>query len=150
LTPGQSAVYRTEFEAGADMLASPSANISFGMLDDAGWVSVNGQLAGESHDWAGHPSFTLRKFLREGKNTIAVAVQNVANSGGVNKGVSLEIEGKPVPAQWKRSVFNGLAQIIVQAGKEPGTIALTARADGMASTGLNISASTAVPRPGVP
>ena len=55
-----------------------------------------------------------------------------------------------ITGQWKRSVFNGLAEVIVQAGKEPGTIALTARADGLDSTPLNITANAAVPRPAVP
>ncbi|HUD83812.1 MAG TPA: beta-galactosidase GalA [Candidatus Saccharimonadales bacterium] len=150
LTPGQSAIYRADFEAGADMLASPSTAVNFGTIDDDGWVYLNGHLVGESHDWTSHPSFELRKFLHEGKNTIAVAVHNGEGSGGVNKGVSLEIADQPIHPQWKRSVFNGLAQVIVQAGKEPGTLALTARADGLGETPLNISAGAAVPRPAVP
>jgi beta-galactosidase len=125
-------------------------SVNFGMIDDDGWVYVNGKLAGESHDWAGHPSFDVRKFLHEGRNTIAVTVHNGESSGGVNKGVSLEIADKPVQPQWKRSVFNGLAQIIVQGGKEPGTLVLTARADGLSSTAVNISANAAIPRPAVP
>jgi beta-galactosidase len=132
------------------MLASTSAAVNFGRIDDDGWVYVNGRLAGESHDWSGHPSFDLRKFLHEGRNTIAVAVHNGEGSGGVNNGVSLEIADQPVAPQWKRSVFNGLAQVIVQAGKEPGTLALTARSDGLEATALNISAGAAVPRPAVP
>jgi beta-galactosidase len=150
LTPGHSAIYRTDFEAGADMLASPSTAVNFGTIDDDGWVYLNGHLVGESHDWTSHPSFELRKFLHEGKNTIAVAVHNGEGSGGVNKGVSLEIADQPIQPQWKRSVFNGLAQVIVQAGKEPGTLALTARADGLSETPLNISAGAAVPLPAVP
>jgi beta-galactosidase len=150
LTPGQSAIYRAEFESGADMQASASAAVSFGKIDDDGWVYVNGHLTGESHDWSGHPSFELGKFLHAGKNTIAVAVHNGEGSGGVNKGVSVVIEDKPIEPQWKRSVFNGLAQVIVQAGKEPGTLALTAHADGLGGTALNITAGAAVPRPAVP
>ncbi len=150
LTPGQSAVYRASFEADADMLASPSVSASFGMIDDDGWVYLNGQFAGESHDWSAHQSFDLRKFLHDGKNTIAVAVHNGANSGGINKGVSLAIAEKPVTPQWKRSVFNGLAELIVQAGKEAGTIALTAHAEGLSAAELNITANAAAPRPAVP
>ena len=55
-----------------------------------------------------------------------------------------------ITGQWQRSVFNGLAEVIVQAAEEPGTIALTARADGLDSTPLNITANAAVPRPAVP
>ena len=140
----------THFDASADMLASDSVAAAFGMIDDDGWVYVNGHLAGESHDWSAHPSFEVRKFLHDGRNTIAVVVHNNESSGGVNKGVQLEIADKPVPAQWKRSVFNGLAQVIVQSSKEPGTLALTASGDGLGATVLNIPANAAVPRPAVP
>jgi beta-galactosidase len=150
LTPGQNAVYRTQFTADAGTLASSSVAASFGMIDDEGWVYINGQLAGESHDWTAHPSFELRKFLHEGTNMIAVAVHNNDGEGGINNGVSLEVAEKPVPLQWKRSTFNGLAEIIVQSSQEPGTLVLTARADGLSDGTLNISANQATPRAAVP
>jgi beta-galactosidase len=150
LTPGQNAVFRTQFTADADTLASSSVAASFGMIDDEGWVYINGQFAGESHDWSAHPSFELRKFLHEGTNTMAVALHNNDGEGGINNGVSLEVAEKPVPIQWKRSVFNGLAEIIVQSSKEPGTLVLTAHADGLSDGTLNISANEAVPRAAVP
>jgi beta-galactosidase len=150
LTPGQSAVYRAEFDAGPEIIASTSTIINFGTIDDNGWVYVNGQFAGESHDWAGHPSFAVRKFLHEGKNTIAVAVQNVGNTGGINNNVSMDIADRPIQPQWKRSVFNGLAQIIVQAGKEPGTLSLRAHANGLEDITQDITAAKALPRPSVP
>jgi beta-galactosidase len=150
LTPGQNAIYRTSFDVGAEMVSSPSVILNFGTIDDDGWVYVNGQLAGESHDWAGHPSFAAGKFLHEGKNTIAVVVKNVGGAGGINRGVSMEIADKPTPVQWKRSVFNGLAEVIVQGSKEPGTIVLTAHSEGLQEATLNISAESATPRPAVP
>jgi hypothetical protein len=84
------------------------------MIDDEGWVYVNGQMAGESHDWQAAPSFDVKRFLHPGTNTIAVAVANASGAGGVNKGVTLLFQDKPELPEWKRSVFNGLAQIIVQ------------------------------------
>jgi hypothetical protein len=93
---------------------------------------VNGQLAGESHNWNDAPSFDIRKFLHSGDNTIAVAVKNNDGPGGVNKGVTLELTKPPIPANWQRSVFNGLAQVIVQAGSGAGAIQLKAHADGLA------------------
>ena len=51
---------------------------------------------------------------------------------------------------WKRSVFNGLAQVIVQAGRDAGEIRLTARADGLADTTTVIHAEAHAPRPSVP
>jgi hypothetical protein len=47
-------------------------------------------------------------------------------------------------------VFNGLAQVIVQADKQPGTLTLTARAPGLERATVNITAGAAVPRPVVP
>ena len=57
LTPGQSAVFRTHFTATPQELAAPAVLLTFGMIDDDGWVYVNGQLAGQSHDWTAQPSF---------------------------------------------------------------------------------------------
>lgn len=42
------------------------------------------------------------------------------------------------PTAWKRSVFNGLAQVLLQAGKMAGDIQLTARAEGLTGTTLVI------------
>jgi beta-galactosidase len=43
------------------------------------------------------------------------------------------------PAQWKRSVFNGLAQVIVQSTREAGEIRLTATSPGLAPAVLRIA-----------
>ncbi len=55
----------------------------------------------------------------------------------------------PAPAS-QRSAFNGLAQVIVQAGKEAGAIKLTARAEGLAPVELTITAMPAALRVSVP
>jgi beta-galactosidase len=150
LRPNASAVFRAHFSlTGADAAAADLA-VNFGMIDDDGWVYVNGKFVGESHDWQAAPAFDLRKFVRTGTNTIAVIVHNRAGQGGLNNGVAVEIREKPLPAGWKRSVFNGLAQIIVQAGSEAGEIKLTARADGLAPATLTLTAQPATPKPRVP
>ncbi|HEX3716885.1 MAG TPA: beta-galactosidase GalA [Verrucomicrobiae bacterium] len=149
LTPGQNAVFRAQFGADDAMMAAKSVAVSFGMIDDDGWVYVNGHLAGESHDWTAHPSFDLRKFLHEGTNTIAVVVHNNEGQGGLNQGISLEVEEKPIEPHWKRSVFNGLAEVIVQSEQETGTLVLTAHGDGLNGATLNITANAATPRPAV-
>jgi len=51
---------------------------------------------------------------------------------------------------WQRSLFNGLAQIIVQAGREPGELHLTARAAGLQPASLTLSASSAPARASIP
>ena len=96
-TPNQSAVFRTHFAAKAEDLAARNITLRFGMIDDEGWVYVNGQLVGESHDWSSSPVFDIRRFLRAGENTMAVAVKNNEGQGGLNKGVAVEIEDKLVP-----------------------------------------------------
>jgi beta-galactosidase len=152
LKPNESAVFRTRFEGAANLLNARNIVLNFGMIDDEGWVYVNGRLVGESHvkgDW--QPSFEIRPFVHAGANSIAVAVKNNGGPGGVNKGASLTIVDKPAfKLPWQRSVFNGLAQIIVQAGKEPGEIHLTAHCEGLSETTLDISAERATPRPCVP
>ena len=50
---------------------------------------------------------------------------------------------------WQRSLFSGLAQIIVQSTKEPGDIKLTAKADGLTPATLTIPAQPVTPRPAV-
>jgi beta-galactosidase len=104
---------------------------------------VNGKRVGISRDWQVPYTFDVKKFLHTGTNTIAVAVQNDHGSGGVNKGVELQFQENPVPPQWSRSVFNGLAQVLVQSTKEPGEIRLTASADGLAPATTTITAQTA-------
>ena len=143
------AVYRTRCTLSEADLAA-SILLTFGMIDDEGWVYVNGQAAGESHDWNLPPSFAPRKFLHAGENTIAVVVNNKEGSGGVGKSASLELQDKPVPVVWKRSVFNGLAQLIVQSAKEPGELQLTARSEGLAPATLSLRAQPCAARPTAP
>ncbi|HXI69823.1 MAG TPA: beta-galactosidase GalA [Verrucomicrobiae bacterium] len=50
---------------------------------------------------------------------------------------------------WQRSLFSGLAQIIVQSTKEPGEIKLTARADSLTPVTLTIPSQPATPRPAI-
>ena len=150
LSPGQSAVFRTHFALKAEDLAARTIPITFGMIDDEGWLYVNGQLVGESHEWAASPVFDLRKFLHAGENSIAVAVKNNEAQGGLNKGVKLEMRYPPLPPDWKRSVFNGLGQIIVQSTRAPGELKLTARAEGLAPVTLSVPAQPCRVRPRAP
>ena len=50
----------------------------------------------------------------------------------------------------RRKVFNGLAQVIVQATKSPGPMELTATGEGLKATTITINAEPAPPRPAVP
>jgi beta-galactosidase len=150
LNGNEQAVFRKKISLTGQDLAAAAVELRVGMIDEDGWVYVNGQKSGESHDWQSPPVFDLKPFLHAGENTIAIGVANWDSEGGLNKGVSLEFQEKPVAADWKRSVFNGLAQIIVQSTKEPGEIKLTASAEGLSPVTTVISSQPSTPRPSVP
>ncbi len=149
LVEGENGVFRSHVTVSEQDLAVETVRLSFGMIDDDGWVYVNGQMAGESHDWQATPSFDVKRLLHPGTNTIAVAVANGAGPGGVNKGVTLLFQEKTVVPEWKRSVFNGLAQIIVQSTGQPGEILLTATSS-VSRKVLALQAQSAPLRPAVP
>lgn len=54
------------------------------------------------------------------------------------------------PPRWKRRLFNGLAQVIVQSSREPGTLMLTAKTGNLRAGAVMIKAAPATPRPSVP
>jgi hypothetical protein len=78
-----------------------------------------------------------------------VAVANGSGAGGVNKGVTLLFQEKPELPVWKRSVFNGLAQVIVQSTGQPGEILLTATSADLSRKVLALQAQAAPLRPAV-
>ena len=131
LEEGQSAVYRAHVKLTEKDLDAPGVRIQFAGADDHGWYFVNGQLVGESHDWQEQSSFDIRQLLHPGDNLIVVSVKNDGGTGGLNPNVNIEITGKPVSTPWARSLFNGLAQILVQSSNTPGEIKLTGSADGL-------------------
>jgi beta-galactosidase len=150
LVEGENGVFRGHVIVTEQDLAVENIRLSFGMIDDEGWVYVNGQMAGESHDWQVTPVFDVKRFLHPGTNTIAVAVANGSGAGGVNKGVTLLFQEKPEVPEWKRSVFNGLAQVIVQSARQPGEILLTVTSPGLSRKVLALQAQSAPLRPSVP
>ncbi len=71
-------------------------------------------------------------------------------TGGLNPDVNVEIIGQPAAPAWSRSVFNGLAQVIVQSTKDAGEIKLTASADGLKPVTTTIATLSSNGRPAVP
>jgi beta-galactosidase len=72
---------------------------------------------------------------------------------GVGNGspVSHEADQFPEGMVWQRSLFNGLAQVIVKTRRgEPGKIALSATAEGLAPARVEIAAATCPLKPSVP
>jgi beta-galactosidase len=150
LKENETAIYRAHVKVSQDDLNSPGVQIRFACIDDHGWVFVNNQRVGESHDWSAQPTFDIKRALHAGDNVIAVGVKNDAGTGGLNPDVNVEITGQSQAAPWSRSLFNGLAQVIVQSSREAGEIKLTASADGLQSGSATVQTVPGGLRPSVP
>ena len=91
-------------------------------------------------------------ILRPGKNIYAiVGTQLVKQSRWENlntdPGIIQVITPMPV---WKRSVFNGLAQVIVQSSQQPGKITLMATSQGLSEAVLKLETQATTLRPAAP
>jgi len=150
LQEGETGVFRAHFNLTEAELANPGAQVRFGSIDDRGWIFVNNQRVGESSDWSAQPVYDLKKTLHAGDNVIAVGVRNDSGTGGLEPAVNVELVGQPVAVGWSRSVFNGLAQVLVQATKDAGAIQLTARTAGLPPVTTTITTQSVPPRPSVP
>ena len=149
-TENTTAIYRAHLKLTAEDLNNPGVLIRFAGCDDEGWYFVNGQCVGESHDWQAQPQFDIKQFLHAGDNVIAVGVKNNGGEGGLNPDVNVDVIGKATASPWSRSLFNGLAQVIVQSTKDAGEIKLTASADGLQSVTATIQTAAGPMRPSVP
>jgi beta-galactosidase len=149
-TPDTTAVYRAHFTLTEEDLKGVGAQICFGGCDDEGWYFVNGRFVGESHDWQAQPIFDIKKIVHAGDNVVAVGVNNGVGSGGLNPNVTVKIIGHAGVPPWSRSLFNGLAQILVQSTRDAGEIKLTATADGLAPATAAVQTQSCTPRPSLP
>ena len=149
-TPDTTAIYRAHFKLTEDDLKGAGAQICFCGCDDEGWYFVNGQFVGESHDWQAQPIFDIKKFVHAGDNVVAVGVNNGVGQGGLNPNVTVKIMGNTSAAPWSRSLFNGLAQIIVQSTQDAGEIKLTASTGGLKPATATVTTESCSGRPSVP
>jgi beta-galactosidase len=116
-------------------------------VGDTQSIYVNGHVLGQNlkPDAVGYEYALDRGFLRPGRNVVTIYATRFSDA---NKRMQLFEWNGPGPAavqvvappeQWKRSVFNGLAQVIVQSTREAGEIRLTATSPGLASAVLRIA-----------
>ena len=147
---GRMAVYRAHLQLTEADLSTPGVRIRFHGCGGQGWYFVNGQLVGQSRKWEDQPSFDIKQHLHPGDNVIAVGVRHGGSWGGLNPNVLLEISPKGSPVNWSRSLFNGLAQIIVQSTETTGEIKLTATADGLKPATATVETRSAPLRPFAP
>ncbi|HLP15594.1 MAG TPA: beta-galactosidase GalA [Bacteroidota bacterium] len=105
-------------------------------------VYINGHLlASDIKRNARGQSYTLdSRWLKNGKNEYAVTGQRFRKTHQWDEpNTDPGLVGIRVRAgNWKRSLFNGLAQIIVQSTTEPGTIVLKASGEGITPATLTI------------
>ena len=149
-TPETTAIYRAHVRLTEEDLTGIGAQICFSGCDDEGWYFVNGRFVGESHDWQAQPIFDIKKFVHAGDNVIAVGVNNGVGSGGLNPNVAVKIFGNASVPPWSRSLFNGLAQIIVQSTREAGEFKLTASSESLKPATATVQTQPCAPRPAVP
>ncbi len=147
-------VYRGSFESPQNANGATCA-LELRSLGGQQSVYLNGQLIAENVSSA-NPAHEINlpaDALRPGKNIIAIV--NDMRAGG--RGARGANEGNPglirvtLPAaNWKRSLFSGLAQVIVQSSGQPGEITLTAKSRGLTDGVLNLHAEQAAWRPSIP
>lgn len=123
MKPNTTAVFRTTFES------TDADTLTIGQMDDEGWVYLNGEQVMHGTEWDKSYSASIKGKLKAGMNVLVVVVKNNANVGGLGRGVRLSA---PAPAaQWSRSLFHGLAQVIVQSDRSGSDIVLTAKSPGL-------------------
>jgi beta-galactosidase len=117
-------------------------------------IFINGHLlASNIKRDAPNQAFRLdHKFLKPGKNDYAVTGQRFRKTyqwdePNTDPGLVQTISPS---AQWRRSLFNGLAQIIVQSTTQPGEIKLKATAEGVPQAEIKIQTQPVAPRLAVP
>jgi beta-galactosidase len=150
LKENESAFYRAHIKLAPEDLDNPEVLLRFASIDDEGWVYVNGKCVGESRDWLDTPTFDAKQALHAGDNVIAVGVRNYDGSGGVKPDVIVQIVSRPVGAVWSRSLFNGLAEIIVQSTREAGEIKLAASSERLKPATAVVKTVAAPVRPSMP
>ena len=147
----EQAIFRSQFPVNENDLTNAAAvELSFDMIDDDGYIFVNGHRVGQTHVYQMPALFEVKSYLHPGTNTIAVGVVNFGGPGGLTKGVTLEYGQPPIPPHWQRSTFNGLAQVLVQSTREPGEIKLTATAEGLTPVAQTIESTESKLQASVP
>ena len=149
LNEGETAVFRANVNVTQEDLANPALQIRFANLGDFGTVYVNGYRIDRFSDWGPPAPFPVKNRLHTGDNVIAVWLSKQSNRGGLAD-ARLEIVATPTTGDWSRSVFNGLAQVIVQSTLTPGEIKLGATADGLKAGIVSVTTTPTTPRPSLP
>jgi beta-galactosidase len=150
LGPNDRAVFRTRISVSQEELAAPGVELWFGKIDGDGTVFLNGRKVAPSGDSHAASVYDVKTLLRPGENSVAVTIANWGDAAGLNKGVMLRLVDPPRPSEWRRSVFAGLAQVIVQTTGTAGTIELEARSTGLALATISLTTGASATRARLP
>jgi beta-galactosidase len=144
------AVFRTRFRVSAEHLAASGVELWFGKIDGGVFLYINGRKIAPAGDSRVPSVYDVKKLLRPGENSIAVTIANWGEAAGLNKGVMLRLVDPPRSPEWRRSVFGGLAQVIVQTTGEGGKVKLTAESNALAPATVALDARPVARRPVLP
>ena len=137
-------VYRTDFEL-PENFNNSKINLFYNSIGQSQSIYINGKLiANAIPENKKGDTFVLDKTnLHTGKNSIAIVAIPLVYKykwGTVNTNPGTIQILTPAPT-WKRSLFNGLAQVILQATGEAGEITLTATSNGLKTAQIKINAT---------
>jgi beta-galactosidase len=138
--PAGTNIYRGAFEL-ADTKGT-TVSLLLRSLGEQQWIYFNGkQIAGTYGSGGSTQQFDFDSAaLRAGRNVIAIIATPPAAGRGGRGGQAAPARGNPAVVKvvtqtegWKRNLFNGLAQVIVQStGRQEGEITLTATSGNLA------------------
>jgi beta-galactosidase len=131
-------------------LKLPAIELWFGRINGNATLYVNGVKVADASDGSSASIFEVKSLLHPGENSIALLARTWGPTGGISRGVAWRKIADPAPTRWSRSVFNGLAQIIVQSSKHAGELRLTANGSGLSTGTIELKALPSTSRPFVP
>ncbi len=151
-TAAQANVYRGIFELPEDM-ENTSVSLFLRSFGEEQSFYFNGQSIAQNvrRDNAGHEFDLDQAMLRPGKNVIAVVASTEQGTsrigrggrGGTGRGTVRIIT---LAGDWKRSLFNGLAQVIAQSTPQPDEVTLTASSPGLSPAVIKLQTRPAALR----
>jgi beta-galactosidase len=150
----QPTVYRGVFEM-SENDSGAKLSLALRSVGEEQSFYINGQPVAQKvrRSNARHEFDLPPALLKPGKNVIAIVATPLTGGrrggqggGGGSPGTICVLTP---PKDWKRSLFNGLAQVIVQSSPESGEITLTANSPGLSPATLKLEAQSAKPRPAV-
>lgn len=122
-------IYKGSFELPED-ITGQRLTLFFNSIGKDQSVYINGKALTENlkDGQTGHELVLDASIVKAGKNMIAIIATPLGRNAGTDPG---SIQIYRAAGKWKRKLFNGLAQAIIQSRGEAGEIELTATSPGL-------------------